>query len=109
VERCRLRHVPFVWETARLHRSPEASPVDVPAGSFAAETLTAEIDGDLARTWTFRVEADEPHRILRWECSDGRRGDLVGSDRLAYWKMNGPGFEKELSRLGLSPRPPRTP
>lgn len=108
-ELVRLGHVPLRWETARLSRSRESSPLDVPAGVFAADTLTVAIDGERARTWTFRVEAEAPRRILRWESTDGRRAELIRSDRLAYWKMNEPGFEEQLGRLGLSPRPPRTP
>ncbi len=30
---------------------------------------------------------------------------LLGSTRLAYWKLNGPGGEKYLKELGLSPSP----
>jgi hypothetical protein len=26
---------------------------------------------------------------------------MLGSDRLAYWKMNGPGGEQALTKLGL--------
>ena len=28
-------------------------------------------------------------------------GELTGSDRLQYWKLNNPGDEKYLERLGL--------
>ena len=34
---------------------------------------------------------------------------LLGAARLAYWEMNGYGFERERAKLGLRPRPPRTP
>ena len=34
---------------------------------------------------------------------------VLGSDRLEYWKLNAPGGESYLSRLGLKPRPLRMP
>ncbi len=34
---------------------------------------------------------------------------LLAADRFAYWQMDGPGFEKELARLGRSPRTARMP
>jgi hypothetical protein len=103
----RLEHVPAAVLEARLTRSSAPHRVQVPAGDFDVETFTAVVTG--GRTWTFSVEAAEPRRLVAWETSDGMRGELLGSDRLAYWRMNGPGFESELARLGLSPRPPRVP
>lgn len=109
LELVRLRHVPLVRDPVTLARSAAVSRVEVPAGSFEVETYTAAAGGDLPRRWTFLVEAAAPHRIVRWEASDGRRADLVAGERLRYWEMNGPSFVADLQRLGLSPRPPRTP
>jgi hypothetical protein len=106
-EESRVKHVPLTWQDARLGRSRDVVEVTVPAGSFAVETLTATIDG--ASSWTFRVEKNPPRRIVQWERSDGKRADLVASERLEYWKMNENRFEEELARIGLSPRPARTP
>ena len=55
------------------------------------------------------VERDSPRRIIRWSTADGRLAELVASERLQYWRMNGNRFEESLAQLGLSPRPPRTP
>ncbi|MFN8178755.1 MAG: hypothetical protein U0167_12575 [bacterium] len=105
----RLKHVPLVWEKATLSRGAASTKLTVPAGTFEVETLAAEVSGDEARTWTFSVEVPEPHRIVRFEKSDGERGDLVAVQRLSYWKMNAAKFLPDLARIGLSPRPPRTP
>ncbi|MBZ0266629.1 hypothetical protein K8I85_00600 [bacterium] len=105
----RLGHLPSAWEDATVSRDAKPSTVETPAGSFGVNTYRVDIRGDRARTWTFSVEAAPPHRIVRWEASDGRRADLVASTRTAYWTKNGPGDEKELEALGLAPRPPRTP
>ncbi len=43
---------------------------------------------------------------------DVARGGCRAADRqdgrMKYWQMNGPGLERALKKLGLSPRPPRT-
>jgi hypothetical protein len=106
-EESRMKHVPLAWDRATLSRSRDVLEVAVPAGSFEVETLTAKVEG--ASSWTFRVEKPLPRRIVQWERSDGKRADLVASGRLEYWKMNANQFEQELSKIGLSPRPARTP
>lgn len=103
----RLRHVPLTWQEAELARSSETGNVTVPAGSFQVETRTVNMtDG---RLWTFDVEAAAPHRIIRWTCNDGESGQLLGSERMEYWKMNGEAFRDAVKRIGLTPRLPRTP
>lgn len=108
-EAVRLRHVPLAWDPVTLTRSAGTSRVEVPAGTFDAETWTAEIGGTMPRRWTFLVEAAGPRRIVRWERDDGLRADLVASERTAYWKENGPEFRDAVRGLGLEPRPARTP
>jgi hypothetical protein len=103
----RLLHEPLVVSTARFRRAAARESVVVPAGSFDADVYSVTVPA--GRTWTFWVEPGEPRRILMWSCSDGERARLLGSDRLAYWKLNAPGGEQYLARLGLTPRPPRTP
>lgn len=107
----RLRHMPMVWERARLSRPAGTTQVTVPAGTFEVETLTAEVTGEekLQRTWTFDVEKAWPNRLIRWTCSDGEKGEMVGSDRLTYWSLHGEGDETNLSKLGLNVRSKLTP
>lgn len=109
VELVRLRHVPLARDPVTLARAAGASRVEVPAGAFDVETLTAAAAGDAPRTWTFLVEEAPPHRLVRWECTDGRVAELVAGERLPYWRMNDPASIDALSRIGLSARPPRTP
>jgi hypothetical protein len=109
LETARLRHRPLAWEPARLGRGAAVSRVTVPAGTFDVETFTADVGGEMPRTWTILVEAADPRRIVRWEASDGRVGELLAAERLRYWEMNGPDSAGELARLGLMPRGARTP
>jgi hypothetical protein len=103
----RLEHAAPSWKSATLSVAAVPQSVTVPAGTFDTEVRSVEIrDG---RTWTIFVERAAPHRIIRWSVIDGEEGQLVGSDRLAYWKMNGSEFTSAVERLGLKPRPPRTP
>lgn len=110
LERSRLRHREVAWEEAELSRSDDSREVTVPGGTFEVEEARAVVRGETGeRTWTFFVETAEPRRIVAWETSDGERAELLGSDRLPYWELNGPGGEEYLERLGLRPRGARTP
>lgn len=103
----RLKHVPVVVERAKLSRSAATRKTTVPAGTFDTDVCTAAIEG--GRTWTIDVEHAEPHRIVKWETSDGEKAELLAADRLSYWKMNGSQYRDAVKKLGLTPRPPRTP
>ena len=103
----RLLHQPVTWQKAKLTRSAQSQKIKVPAGAFDVEVRTAEIEG--GRTWTFYVELAEPRRVVKWEVSDGEEAQLLASDRLVYWQMNGKGFESSLAKLGLKPRGARMP
>ena len=97
---------------------------DGPGRSFEVERFEVVVEGSGAeatyppgrgermlptRRWTFWVERSPERRLIRWERDDGLRASLLASTRAAYWALNGPGLEKEVERLGLRPRPPRTP
>jgi hypothetical protein len=107
IEDARLGHRPVEMMRATLSREPQTSSATVPAGTFEVDRRTVEIAG--GPTWKIAVEAAEPHRIIAWETSDGQKAALLGSDRLEYWKLHGEGQESYLAKLGLKPRPPRTP
>lgn len=94
------------WKDAALTRAQGSSTMATPAGRFEVQLSSLEIDGQPAATvWT---EAAAPHRIVRWKTAWGEEASLTGSARMKYWELNGPGGEKELRRLGLKPRPPKT-
>jgi hypothetical protein len=68
----------------RLTLSAERQTTVVPAGSFRTHRFTAEGQGSgpVSRRW--EVETEPPHRIVRWDASDGETGVLLGSGR---WKL----------------------
>lgn len=103
----RLTHRPVEVGRATLGRDTAATRVTVPAGRFEVERRTVQIAG--GPLWTILVERAEPHRIIRWETSEGERAELLGSDRLPYWTLHGKTDEGLLSKLGLTRRPDRTP
>jgi hypothetical protein len=100
--RSRLQHRPLAWGQATVARAKAPSRVTVPAGAFPVETWTVAEHG--GRTVTYLVESDPPFRLVRWTADDGEEASLLGSDRLRYWEMNGPGGEKWLKNLGLEAR-----
>ena len=124
LEHARLGHVAMAWRSATFSRSEGVESIEVPAGTFEVERLSVELDAGKAtrlyppgrgevveggRLWTFWVERAAPHRLIRWSRSDGLSAELLASERLPYWSMNGPGLERELERLGLTPRAPKMP
>jgi len=80
----------------------------VPAGEFEVDVYSVSVDNDAKRSRTIEVEHAFPHRVIRWELGNGEKAELLGIERMTYWKMNGPGFEEAVKKLGLTPRPPRT-
>jgi len=95
----RLTHRSPSWGPATVRRSAGSASLTVPAGTFEAHTVTVEHAGGGTTTWW--VESALPHRLLRWERSDGEVGALRGSMRQAYWRQNGPGGEALRAKLGL--------
>ena len=95
----RLDHQRLAWTTARIERSATTSTATVPAGRFEVWLWTVQVDG--GRRLTFAVEAASPYRLVRQTGPDGEELALRGSDRLAYWKLNRPGGEKSLAKIGL--------
>jgi hypothetical protein len=100
--RSRLGHRRLAWGEATITRAATPSRVTVPAGSYPVDTWTVAERG--GRTVTYSVESAPPYRVVRWSADDGEEASLLGSDRLQYWEMNGPGGEKWLKNLGLGGR-----
>ena len=107
----RLTHRPLAWTEAKVERARGVETVRVPAGRFETGVVTVRTDQRVGRFW---IESAYPHRIIRWEwtaLSSGSgghgegldRGELTGSRRLAYWKLNGPEGERYRRELGLAP------
>lgn len=97
--------VPSLWWTRTAHRPPRPVPATIRrslATRDGARVTRFEVER-AGVTWTYDVEQTYPHRILGWSSSRGERGRLLGSTRLPYWKLNGPGHERYLEQLGLQP------
>jgi hypothetical protein len=106
----RLAHRTATWSKATIERLPKPENVTVPAGTFACSVYAVNMEN---REGRFLVETAFPHRIVLWEWKptatrgpgSAERGELTGTDRVAYWRMNGNGDERNLERLGLRPIP----
>jgi hypothetical protein len=113
----RLAHRPLQISTASIQRLAQPETVLVPAGTF--RTIVYVVRPADGREGRFSIEADSPHRLVRWawtrpagaegegpgRSSEGLdTGELIGSDRIAYWRLHDPGDEKILERFGLQPR-----
>lgn len=103
----RLEHKPVEWTRGTLAREKTPATVAVPAGRFETDVLTADLAP--GGRWTFYVERSGDRRLVKWTHSNGETAELLGAERLAYWEMNGPGFEDRLKKIGLTPRPRRAP
>ena len=103
----RLKHTSLQLHDARLSRSRDQETITLPSGVHTSYVMTAAIDG--GPTWTFQVDANPPHRILKWTNTLGQSAQLIAADRFRYWQMNAVRYEQALVKLGLKPRPPRTP
>ncbi len=95
----RLTHTAPAWTSAEIHRLPEPVTLEVPAGTF--NTFVYEVRIDDGRTGRFHIEDAYPHRIVSWELAPDVRGDLTGSLRVPYWRLNANGNESYLRELGL--------
>jgi hypothetical protein len=98
--RSRFAHEPPQWRKAKVSRSPTPTQVTVPAGTFEVVEVTVQ-SGSLSSSW--QVETAAPHRIVRFTTSEGELGELVASQRMAYWQLNREGDEQRLTELGLTP------
>lgn len=103
----RMLHRAAAVAKANFARTATPQSVTVPAGKFECIVSTVTVEG--GRSWSFFTEVAAPKRVVKWSCSDGEKAELLASDRLPYWQMNGPGGEAALAKLGLVPRAPRTP
>ena len=106
----RLAHRPATWTTIRIERRARPETVVVPAGRFATDVYVVRTED--GREGRFDVERSHPHRIVRWAwtpaAAGGRRegmdsAELAGTTRLEYWRLNGPGDQRYLGRIGLGP------
>ncbi|MBX2801145.1 MAG: hypothetical protein KTR31_25920 [Myxococcales bacterium] len=98
----RLAHTDPRWTTVSIQHDADSTSVTVPAGTFETTTVHTSVAGGASTTWS--VETAWPHRLIRWERSDGEVAELLGVERLAYWQRNREGDESLVEGLG-HPRP----
>ena len=106
----RLRHIPLAWGTAEIERLTGTREIEVPAGTFTVDVYVVRPDD--GRVGTFFIEQPYPHRIVRWQwkaTGTGRRaseaaetGELTGTSRVEYWRLNSNGDERHLEQLGVT-------
>ena len=97
----RLSHHRQEWIQATIKRGKQKQTLTVPAGTFA--TIVYDVHISDARSGTFWIEDAYPHRIVKWSLLPDVNGELTGSTRLAYWRLNAEGNESYLKDLGLIP------
>ena len=99
----RLAHRPLDWTSAEIERRAETETVAVPAGNFTTTVYVVRTDD--GRQGRFLIEQDYPHRVIRWEWSQGgvisESGELSGTTRVKYWKLHSNDDERYLEAVGL--------
>lgn len=88
--------LPSLWHFRQVHRPHQLVPGEIAKGGVAAVEIGGELHTAVpwtleigARTRTLWTERAYPHRILRWEDSDGGRGELRRTIRVPYWELQG--------------------
>lgn len=97
--------VPSLWETRKKHVPLKAVPAtitrhDAVRDGVRVTRFTVQYNGFVR---VVDVEKRFPKRILGWSTSRGETAELLKTARLAYWKLNGPGQERHLARIGFEP------
>ena len=97
--------VPTLWHTRKGHTEPQpeeatitrrrAEVDETPVHRFVLSYADVEV--------TYDIERAEPHRLVRWQHSDGSHLRLKATKRLPYWQLNRPGDESHREDLGLEP------
>ena len=100
LDRVRMLHKPLAWVEGKLTRSTKTQTRTTAFGRYVVDTYEAEVGADRYR---FEVERAFPNRLIAWEGPQGEQAELLGSERMPYWQLNGEGQEKALEKLGLRP------
>ena len=86
----RYKEGPARWEEALLSRMEVAPDFD-------------EYKMAVGKRWrSFLVEKAAPHRVVRYNSSEGVMAVMLASKRMKYWELNTPEGEKELEKLKLN-------
>lgn len=96
----------MVWVQINLTRGAQTQDLDVPGGTFSVEQWSAQLAN--GKGYFFWAEKEAPHRIVKWQFTNGEVAELIASERIKYWELTRPGAEEALQSLGLGVRAPRT-
>ena len=103
-----VKLLPGLWELRLRHRPREL--VEAVLSKGRRESVEVQGRGFEAVPWTWSygqrqktvwVDAEYPHRILRWSDSSGSRGELIVSVRRPYWNLQSLEDESFRAELGL--------
>ena len=102
----RLLHRTPAFSEATFSRSASSIELTTVLGTVRAFTITVDVKAGERTTYT--IEDGPERRLLGWISTSGEDATLLGSKRLAYWKLHEIGDEKYLHDIGLlAPHPPR--
>ena len=93
----RQAHQPHATTDGRIHKVAEEQ-IETAAGALASVRWELHIGQRQRTLWT---ETTYPHRILRWEDSDGARGELMRTMRVPYWQLQASADEVYRRELGI--------
>ncbi len=93
----RQAHKPHATVTGRIHKAAEEQ-IETATGTLASVRWDLRIGQRQRTLWT---EKAYPHRILRWEDSDGGRGELMRTIRVPYWQLQADADEVYRRELGI--------
>lgn len=90
-----LSMLPSLWQFRIKHRPRKLVQVTLAKGAGEQITVADRARTAIPWTWSYGtrsktvwVDAAYPHRILRWQSSEGGRGELLVSKRLPYWGLH---------------------
>ena len=90
-------HQPHATVAGRIHKAAEEQ-VEAATSALASVRWDLHIGQRQRTLWT---EKAYPHRILRWEDSDGGRGELMQTIRVPYWQLQAHADEVYRRELGI--------
>ena len=100
--------LPSLWYLRQVHRphalvagaigKGEAETLEVGDTTYEAVPWRLVLGARVRTVWT---EVAYPHRILKWEDSDGGSGEWVKTIRMPYWQLQGTSDEFYRRELGI--------
>lgn len=93
----RFQHKSFTWGKIAVQKSAATETISTVLGDKKAIRWT--VSTPLSGTYTYYVESEQPHRILKWSNDRGESGEIAGTIRLDYWRLHDEGDESYLKKL----------